>query len=315
MRATGVGSMPGDDFRGVVRFVVDELSLPFLPELPARGDGAGMVGRAVALLDGLGADLQPAGWRLTDRAGLDQRRARSLLSHDLDVLEEETQGLEGDLKIQVTGPWTLVAAMERPRGDRVLSDHGARREVAQSLASGVAAHVDEVRRRVPGASIVVQVDEPGLRAVLDGQIPTASGIGRHRRVHDPDADASLREVTTAVRAAGARPVVHSCSADVPVTLLSGAGFEAISFDLGLVRRAQYDTYAAVLEAGVDLWPGATAEDPTALRRTIDRFFGDLGFGEDAWFPRAVLSTSCGLAGESPADARAVLRRGAEATRL
>ncbi|WP_370620030.1 methionine synthase [Mumia sp. Pv 4-285] len=315
MRATGVGSMPGEDLRGIVRFVVDELSLPFLPELPARGDGAGMVGRAVALLDGLGADLQPAGWRLTDRPGLDQRRARSLLSYDLDVLEEETQGFEGDLKIQVTGPWTLVAAMERPRGDRVLSDHGARREVAQSLASGVAAHVDEVRRRVPGASLIVQVDEPGLRAVLDGQIPTASGIGRHRRVHDPDADAALREVTAAVRGAGARPVVHMCAPGVPVTLLSGAGFEAISFGLALVPRADYDAYAAVLEAGVDLWPGATADDPSALRRTVDTFFSGLGFGEDAWVHRTVLTPACGLADRDPADARAILRRGADATRL
>ncbi|MGH1565081.1 methionine synthase [Mumia sp. DW29H23] len=315
MRATGVGSMPGEDFRGVVRFVVETLDLPFLPELPARGDGAGMVGRAVGLLDGLGADLQPAGWRLTDRPGLDQRRARSLLSHDLDVLEEETQGYEGGLKVQVAGPWTLAATMERPRGDRVLADHGARRELAQSLASGIAAHVDEVRRRVPGAAVVLQVDEPGLRAVLDGQVPTASGIGRHRRVHDPEADASLREVASAVRGAGARPVVHTCAPRVPVTLLSGAGFEALSFDLSLVTADEYDAYAAVLEAGADLWPGVTGRDPSGLRRSSDRFFAALGFSEDATVPRTVLSPSCGLAGSTPDDARRTLRDVASATRL
>ncbi|MBW9205661.1 methionine synthase [Mumia sp. zg.B17] len=315
MRATGIGSMPGEDFRGVVRFVLETLDLPFLPELPARGDGAGMIGRAAGLLDGLGADLQPAGWRLTDRPGLDQRRARSLLAHDLDVLEEEADGYEGDLKVQVAGPWTLAATMERPRGDRLLADHGARRELAQSLASGLAAHVEEVRRRVPAASIVVQVDEPGLRSVLEGQVPTASGAGNHRRVHPPEVDAALREVADAARGAGARPVVHTCAPRVPLSLLAGAGFEAISFDLGLVSGEERDAYASVLESGVDLWPGVADDDVSAMRRTSDHFFSGLGFGEEATVPRTVLSPPCGLADASPDDARRVLRGVAATTKL
>ena len=32
-----------------------------LPELPDRGVGSDMVGRALGLIDGLGFDLQPAG--------------------------------------------------------------------------------------------------------------------------------------------------------------------------------------------------------------------------------------------------------------
>ncbi|MDQ4008739.1 MAG: methionine synthase, partial [Actinomycetota bacterium] len=140
--ATGVGSMPGEDVAEVVRVVLGELGdLPFLPELPARGAGATMTGRAVALLAGLGADLQPAGWRLTDAPGRDHRRARSLLAQDLDVLEERAQGYAGAFKVQVAGPWTLAATVERPRGDRLLADHGARRELAQSLAEGVGSHV------------------------------------------------------------------------------------------------------------------------------------------------------------------------------
>lgn len=318
MRATGVGSMPGEDFRGVVRFVVETCTgLPFLPELPARGDSAGMIARGAALLDGLGADLQPAGWRLTDRPGLDQRRARSLLAHDLDVLEEELQGYEGDLKIQVAGPWTLAATMERPRGDRILADHGARRELAQSLASGVADHVVEVSRRVSGASVLVQVDEPALRAVLDGQVPTASGIGRHRRVHDPEADAALAEVVRGIRGAGGRPVVHTCAPDVPVALLGGAGFEAISFDLDLVASTSYDAFAAVFEAGVDLWPGVAAprQDASDVRRRVDKFFAALGFGEADTVPRAVVSPPCGLGLDSPDQARRTLATLEEATRL
>ena len=96
-----------------------------------------MTGRALAVMAELGADLQPAGWRLTDAPGIDHRRARSLLAQDLDGLEEQAQGYDGAFKVQVAGPWTLAATVERPRGDKVLADFGARRELAQALAEGL----------------------------------------------------------------------------------------------------------------------------------------------------------------------------------
>jgi len=193
--STGVGSHPGDDqhaFEEAVRVVLGEVpGLPYLPEVPGRGAPATMTGRTVAVLAGLGADLQPAGWRLTDAPGVDHRRAVSLLGQDLDRFEEETQGFTGTVKLQVTGPWTLAATVERPRGDRVLADHGARRELAQSLAEGLRDHLAGVQRRVPGASVVVQVDEPALPAVLAGAVPTASGFHRHRSVDAPAAGPAL----------------------------------------------------------------------------------------------------------------------------
>ncbi|MEB0161031.1 hypothetical protein QN405_25765, partial [Pseudomonas sp. AH2 (2023)] len=86
----------------------------------------------------LTVDLQPAGWRLVgDGApGVDHRRTRSLLAQDLDAVKEQAQEWEGPFKTQVAGPWTLAATVEKPRGDRVLSDHGARRDLAESLAEG-----------------------------------------------------------------------------------------------------------------------------------------------------------------------------------
>ena len=192
MFATGVGSMPGEDFAESLRLVLGELpDLPYLPELPDRGVTAAMTGRTLAVVAELGFDLQPAGWRLTDAPGVDHRRARSLLAQDLDVTEEQTQSYEGELKVQVAGPWTLAATVERPRGDRLVADSGARRELAQALAEGLREHVDDVRRRVPGARLLVQVDEPALPAVLSGQVPTASGFGRHRTVHPPEASEAL----------------------------------------------------------------------------------------------------------------------------
>jgi len=313
VRATGVGSMPGEDHVEAVKAVLGTLDdLAFVPELPARGVAAQMVGRSLAVLDGLGADLQPGGWRLLDASGVDHRRARSLLAQDLDVVEELAQDRRGAVKQQVAGPWTLAATVELQRGEKVLSDHGARRDLAHALASGLTDHVASLRRRFPGAALVLQVDEPMLPAVLAAQVPTSSGFGRYRTIQPPEADELLRVVVDAVRAAGASPVVHSCAADLPVALLRGAGFDAISFDLSLAGTADdSDAWSEAFEAGTDLWPGIVgstdaALDPAASRRTLEAWFARLGFAEDAWHDRVVVTPSCGLAGATPTYARRVL---------
>ncbi len=306
--------MPGEDLAETLKVVRGELggSL-FVPELPARGVHAGTVGRSLALLDGLAADLQPSGWRLADGPGVDLRRARSLLAQDLDVLEEHWHDVGSQdgvvLKQQVAGPWTLASTVELPRGERVLSDHGARRELAESLAAGLVDHLADLGRRLPGAELVVQVDEPSLPAVLAAQVPTASGFGRHRTVHPPEADALLRLLVEAAREAGARPVVHSCAPDVPVALLAGAGFEAVSFDLGLA--APDDRWAEAFEAGTDLWIGAVPAVPgqgavmgeRAVRERLERFADRIGADLRAESERFVLTPSCGLAGADPQGAR------------
>ncbi len=224
-----------------------------------------MAGRAIAMVADLGFDLQPAGWRLTDRPGIDHRRARSLLAQDLDALEEQAQDVRGTFKIQVAGPWTLAASVEKPRGDKVLSDHGARRELAQALAEGVATHLADVRRRVAAERVVVQVDEPALTAVLAGQIPTASGFGRHRVVHPPEASAALEWV---LAAAGDDPWVHSCAAGVPWQLLRGAGARGLSADLSVLTADDMDVLAEALEAGETLALGVvpSLEPATVARR-------------------------------------------------
>ena len=266
-----------------------------------------MTGRAIAMVADLGFDLQPAGWRLTDRPGIDHRRARSLLAQDLDALEEQAQGLRGTFKIQVAGPWTLAASVEKPRGDKVLSDHGARRELSQALAEGVAVHLADVRRRVPAERVVVQVDEPALPAVLAGQIPTASGFGRHRVVHPPEASAALEWV---LAAAGADPWVHSCAAGVPWGLVRGAGARGLSADLAVLTADDMDALAESLEAGETLALGVvpsleptTAPDAKGLTEGVLRWLDMVGLDPETVTERLVITPSCGLAGASPDWAR------------
>jgi methionine synthase II (cobalamin-independent) len=312
--ATGIGSWPGDDARDyaeAVRVVLGEVpELPYLPELPARGPGATMVGRALAMIGDLGFDLQPAGWRLTDRPGIDHRRAKSLLLQDLDALEDQAQELEGVFKIQVAGPWTLAAAIERPRGDKILADHGARRELAQALAEGVADHLHDVRGRVGAARIVVQVDEPSLPAVLAGAVPTASGFGRHRVVHPPEASDALEWV---LGAAGVEPWVHSCAPGVPWQLLRGAGARGLSADLELLDAGDMDVFAEALDAGETVALGVVpalqpTHPPTAtgLTEQVLRWLDMTGLDPGTVSDRLVLTPACGLAGASPAWARQAL---------
>ena len=213
--ASGAGSMPGTDPLAAVRAVLDELpDLPYLPELPARGPGADLIGRTAALLTELPVETTPAGWRLAARPGRDQRRARALLDQDLDTLEEAAAGYRGPLKIQACGPLTLAASLELPSSLEVaLADPGAVADLTQSLAEGIRAHAGEVRKRVPGATLLLQCDEPRLPAVLDGAIPTASGLRRVAAVEPGPAADSLRAV---LAASGAYRVVHCCAARPPL---------------------------------------------------------------------------------------------------
>ncbi|HYO40222.1 MAG TPA: methionine synthase [Nocardioidaceae bacterium] len=318
--ATGVGSMPGDDtaaFDRAVKVVLDELpDLPHVPEVPGRGAAATMTGRALAVVAELGADLQPAGWRLTGSSGpvgVDHRRARSLLAQDLDAVEEQSQGWSGPFKLQVAGPWTLAATIERPRGDRVLADRGARHELAEALAEGLHGHLADVQRRIPGAALVVQVDEPVLPAVLAGRVPTASGFSRHRSVDAAAASAALQIVLAAVSGAGATPVVHCCAADAPVALLAGAGAAGVSVDLDVLPAASYDDLAELFEQRRPVHLGvvpstAPSTDPTVsgVTERVLRFLDRLGLDPDT-APSLVLTPSCGLAGADDRWARSALR--------
>jgi methionine synthase II (cobalamin-independent) len=318
--ATGVGSMPGEDIGEAVAVAFGECpELPFLPELPARGVGADLIGRGAALLAGLHVDLQPAGWRLVDRGGLDERRARSLLSRDLDTLEEHAGSYAGPLKVQAVGPWTLAATVELPRGGRALADIGAARDLAAALAEGMRVHLADVARRVPAATLLLQLDEPALPAVLAARVPTASGFRTLRSVSPQVARTALESVLAAAAAAGAIPVVHCCAQDVPVELLVAAGARAVSLDLTRLPRRAEDDLGTAVESGVGLLLGVLpsigeeVSDPAPSVDLVNSLWRRLGLPAEE-LSKVVLTPTCGLANASPGYARAALRLCREAAR-
>lgn len=310
--ATAIGSMPGTDVAETCGVVLGELpQLPFLPELPARGVGADLLGRSAALLVDIAVEFVPTGYRVTARPGADHRRGVDLLRWDLDAVEEavEKAGSSPELiKTQVAGPWTLAAGLELPRGHRVLTDRGALRDFAASLVEGVREHTEQLAKRT-GASVVVQLDEPSLPAVLAGALPTASGFGMIPEVAEPEARELLATVIDAIGAATGNPViVHCCAAKPPVSLLHKAGAGALALDattLSGAPGALLDELGEAWDDGVflllGLVPSLEPARPPRLRELAAPALGlvdRLGFNRDTLRTRALASPACGLAGAS-----------------
>ncbi|GAB6897586.1 methionine synthase [Kineosporia succinea] len=321
--ATGVGSWPGTDVLDTMRVTFGELgdppALPYLPELPARGPGADMVGRAAGLLVDMPVDLQPSGWRLVDHPGRDHHRTRSWLRQDLDVLAEVADGYQGLLKVQVTGPWTLASSLWLPRLERAVVDPGACRDLVASLAEGVSQHLAEVSRLVPGARLVLQLDEPGIQAVLDGSLPTASGFGRLRAIEEPLLVEGLRAVLDAATGAGAvRTVIHCCASKPPVELLVRTGASALSLDVSQLGQQRWEQMAEATENGTALWAGAvptaSGVKPQVVADSIANPWRRLGLAVPG-LADVVVTPACGLAGSSPQQARSALGVAREASRI
>ena len=258
-----------------------------------------------------------------------------MLSSDLDVMEEVLDGFRGPVKIQLCGPWTLAATLELPRTLNVaIADPGAVADLTASLAEGAAAHVAEVAKRVPGARLVVQFDEPALPAVAGGEVPTASGLSRLRAVEAETLRERLAQVITATHG---YTVVHSCAQAVPFGIIRAAGAGALSFDLSQLRRGEEDGVAEAAEAGMGLLtgviPAVPAPDAGTARRTgqrvptgpgdgsaearqaaerVIRLWRRLGLPLATCPQQAVITPACGLAGASPDQARAALTRCREA---
>lgn len=309
--ATGIGSLPGTDIAEAQRIVLGELpALPHLPELPARGPGADLIGRTGGLLVELPVELYAARWRIAPRPGKDLRRARDLMERDLDQLAEQAEGYAGPVKVQAAGPFTLAAALELPIGGRLLRDPGAVRDLTGSLAEGLRGHVEAVRRRLPRASVLLQLDEPSLPAVLAGRVPTESGFGTHRAVSSEVARTLLH---TVVEAAGVPTVVHCCAPDVPLELIRTAGAVGVALDLGLVT--DLDPLGEAIDAGLGLLAGAAPTLPPSAGRAptsaqvadrVRQLWDRLGFPRRQLAEQVVVTPACGLAGATPGYARAVL---------
>jgi Cobalamin-independent synthase, Catalytic domain len=320
--ATGIGSLPGTDVAEAVKTVFGELpSLPYLPELPARGPGADMIGRTAGLLVDLPVELYAAQWRVAAHAGRDLRRTHDLWERDLDALTDQASDFDGLVKVQVAGSWTMAASIDLAVGGRLLRDHGAARELTASLAEGVSAHLADVHQRLPHARVLLQIDEPSLPAVLAGEVPTESGYGTIRAVDPAVAASALRDVVATASngsdwAVGA--VVHCCARNAPLALIRDSGAIGVAIDLDLAD--DYDALGEVLDAGLGLFAGAipaTAQTPptsAAVETRLRDLWRAIGFSANSLAAQVVVTPACGLASISANAARAAMTTARDAGR-
>lgn len=302
--ATGTGSLPGQSVDEAARMIAGELpDLPYLAELPDRGVGADMVGRTIGLLVDVFAEVVPSGWRVTRRPGRDVRRAKDFLEWDLDAATEQYAGADW-VKVQICGPWTLASQVEVASGNRALIDDGAVDDLAASLTQGVLDHLDELGRRLPGTSFVVQVDEPSLPAVIAGVLSTPSGFGTVRAVDRQRVGQVLQRITDAL---GDVPVIaHCCHPSAPLRLLEAAGFDALSIDFTDIgtSAARMDPIGELVELGTILLAGLVpGVRPAGRDRELKAWaapvlgtFDRLGFPRETLPGRVVPTPTCGLAG-------------------
>jgi hypothetical protein len=319
--ATALGPWPGTDPAEAARIIRGELGsphLPFLAELPDRGVGSDALGRTASLLVELAIDVQPHGWRLVDRPGKDLRRAKSALATDINILADVAGSEESsadELKIQLRGPLSLAAGLYLHNGERALLDYGARRDIAESLAAGVAEHVSKVRAAVPGAAIVVQLDEPDISSVLAGTIPTASGYRTLRSIPGEEVTGAWRLVIDALRAAGvAETVVSVPEIEAPIQQILSSGADGVALPLKALTTRQWEQIATAVEAGKRLWAGAlpvgnpraTLPRTAELVDTVWQPWRQLGLPASS-LGAVRVTPSDGLDGFSPSGAKEVVK--------
>lgn len=289
---------------------------PHLPELPARGPGADMIGRAMHLLGEVSAEFavetSAAGWRRVAAPGRDMRRARSYFSADCDAVEQRFAGYAGPFTVPIAGPWTLAAAVIDEWGERTLRDRGFVADLCQVHSEASSALVRRFRTMLPGASIVLAVDEPSMAAVHSGAIPFSSGYRRHRTVAADELAAGLGWTAAAVRAAGGTVSVHTCSAPVwPVLQLLQP--DALSLDVRGLAEQDTEPFGTWLESGAGtvwgVWPTAgPAAGDEAARATgvVSGWLQRLGLDAHRMPGPSAVSPRCGLAGLSSAQAIAAM---------
>jgi methionine synthase II (cobalamin-independent) len=310
--ATGIGSWPGTVAREAAEVVVGELhQLAHLVELPARGIGSDMIGRAGALLVDIGIDTVPRGYRIAPGRSAVHRRAVSLLGEDVDALEEawEVAGLRGSgrpVKVQAPGPITLAAQLELGNGHRAITDSGALRDLAGSLAEGVSAHRAAVARRLD-TDVVVQFDEPTLQAALLGRLTGVTGV---TPVHPVDEALAISLLDECVAAVGVPVALHSCAAELPWKLLQRSTVSAVSVDVATLTPADLDGVGEFVDSGRTVMLGVVPVVSPRRRPVVEELAATaasitdrLGFNRSVLKERIGITPACGLAAATPQWAR------------
>lgn len=218
--------------------------------------GADAIGRAVGLLTELHVDRTSYGWRLTASAGKDERLEDSALIEAFDAIAEYGASRPGQIQISLPGPWTLVTALSLSSGARVLGDYGARRDVVQAYAFGIAAFTDRIAGL--GMQPTVRLVESRLNPVLTGTWPTVSGWASLPAISETQVwaalESTLRHLPPAVLALPNLDPLRLQGKEIPAAeAVRRTGARSVSVPLASLRAHSWEQLAILAEAGLGTW--------------------------------------------------------------
>ena len=234
----------------------------------------------------------------------------SLWRRDLDELAEAFDGYEGDLKVQCTGPWTLAAAIELNRGEKVLADQGATRDLVGLAGRGPAR--PPRRGPTPGARrhawSCSSTSRPSPRSSPAGSPPPPATDTCAQSTRRPRCT-GLRDVLAAAPDAKAT-VVHCCDRGIPLPLLRATGAAPSHSTSPTSPRRAGSPSPPPSRRACGCMPGAcrpTAAAPREPRPTRSpRGWRDAGMPTSS-LGDLVATPACGLAGLTPEAAWRVQR--------
>ena len=242
---TGIGSLPHVARPHALDFVARAApSVPFWPQLPRMSPEEGLVAQMLGGLEGLLEPRpdRPYGYRPASGVSLDavvgaladgEARLAGGAAESFAAFDEAAGAGRFEraraLKAQVTGPETLAMHLFPP-GTRGASfaRHPALLQAATDYVARMAVRQVEALRR-HGVPVILFVDEPVLG--LARASPARCGTGVE----------AVRQVVSAIRAAGAAAGIHCCGDEAPA-LVGAVDADVWSFDahqgLGAFCRAE-----------------------------------------------------------------------------
>ncbi|HEY8544670.1 MAG TPA: hypothetical protein VIL36_06470 [Acidimicrobiales bacterium] len=301
--STGIGSLPHDDPDEAARFSLEvHPRLPSAPSLPRRSATEGMIAQSAWGITGV--SVLDDGSLLVDEAAVDPELPLGDPTVDGEPfvgLRAFLQAIEGRVepfKLQFTGPVTAGLALHACG----VSTDRAFGVARLAVTARIRAALDAARRVAPGATPVLFLDEPGLRAALDPGFPL-------------DLDDALDLVSSAMAVVEETAIagLHCCGrADWQAVLQSGP--QILSLPVGMGATEHAGALAGFLERGGWIAWGAVPTDGPLIesadvlwRRLWTEWEALAAGGCDPALLReqAIITPACGLVGFDPFQAQQV----------
>ncbi|HWR97912.1 MAG TPA: hypothetical protein VN317_05760 [Candidatus Methanoperedens sp.] len=325
--ATGIGSLPLTDPAAAVELVLRWLpEAPIWPQLPQRGYREHMGGQYAEGLPGLVEDAAHERFFLDASRDLTsdlERFYERYLARDLEhfrISEDHAAGLYALLRAlerrpperarfikgHVTGPLTAGLSLKDEQGRDVIHNEPLFDAVVKNLALKAAWQVERLGRL--GRPVIVFIDEPALET-----------LGSAFSAVPPELVAEkIEEVIAAIHEGGGIAGIHCCgNADWP--LIFATQVDIVNFDaFGYLERVLLypaEIAAFLARGGALAWgivPTAAfsgRETAGELSERLEGGFARLaaaGIRRETLLRQGLITPSCGLGSQTPAQAEAIL---------